>query len=346
MSNNSIQQIFEALTPSVEQKEKTLHSILLNSQMEHLVDDKRKRPVPPVRLVRRAVFAAVLMLCLTTTAFAAVYMGLDEAFIKFLKPVNHDQAVHLSNGAYLVNKTINNKYGSLTIKQVIGDSNLTYILMDFTAPEGTVLNAARYRFHNVSEISQGYHSTGFEMLDDGDPDDNKLSLVMSILTKNSLAGQNLNFKLYDLQAADPLPGIFDTVIPGSWETSFTLNFKENSTLYEVDQGITMYGYEAILKTIAVSPISITLKIDSGSLKEINKAVGRSEEIAPNVYLDDFPVTIKYKDGTAETTRIFTGLAASEYLSNQMLTIKTFDSLINEKEIASFVFFGKEIPVNN
>ncbi|AIQ59881.1 hypothetical protein [Paenibacillus borealis] len=346
MSNKNINQIFEALTPSAEQKEKTLHSILLKGPDEHSFEQKGQRKFPPVKLVRHALLAAVLMVCLTTTAFAAAYMGLDEAFIKFLKPADNDQALYLSNGAYAVDQTIDNEYGSLTIKQVIGDSNLTYILMDFTAPEGTVLNAARYRFLSMTTTNQSYHSTGFEVLGDGDPNDNKLSLVMNIMTENSLAGQTIDFNLYDLQAADPLPGIFETVIPGSWKTSFKLDFKEYSTLYQINQGITMYGYEAILKTISVSPISITLKIDSGSLKEINKAAGRSEEIALNVYLDDFPVTINYKDGTSETTSIFTGLATSDYLSNQMLTIKTFDNLINEKEIVSFKFFGKVFPVNN
>ena len=30
----------------------------------------------------------------------------------------------------------------------------------------------------------------------------------------------------------------------------------------------------------------------------------------------------------------------------MLTIKTFENVINDKEIASIVFFGKEIPIDN
>ncbi|MCL6602999.1 MAG: hypothetical protein K6T94_09015 [Paenibacillus sp.] len=341
MSNKNINQIFEALTPRTEQKEKTYHNILMQSQVEH----KRQRRPPRVKLVRYAVLAAMLMASLTTTAFAAVYMGLDEAFIKFLKPSNNDQATYLSNGAYVVDKTIKNEYGSLTLKQVIGDSNLTYILMDFTAPEGTVLNAARYRFHTMHTTNQS-HSTGFEVLDDGNPNDHKISLVMNIVTDSSVAGQTVDFKLYDLQAADPLPGIFETVIPGSWETAIKLDFKEYSTLYQINQSFKLYGYTAILKTISVSPISITLKIDSESLKEINNAAGRLKGFGPNENSDNFPITINYKDGTSETTSNFTGLTASDLLTNQLLTIKTFENVINDKEISSFVFFDKEIPMKN
>lgn len=340
MSNKNINRIFEALTPRTEQKEKMLHNILMQTQFEH----KRQRRIPPMKPVRYAVLATVLMVCLTTTAFAAAYMGLDEAFIKFLKPANNEQTEYLSNGAYVVGKTVENEYGSLTFKQVIGDGNLTYILMDFTAPEGTVLNAARYRFDTSITTNQSFHSTGFEVLNDGNPNDNKISLIMNIMTDISLADQTVNLKLYDLQAADLFPGNFKTIIPGPWETSFKLEFKEYSTLYQIDQSFTMFGYTAILKTISVSPISITLKINSGSLKEIN-AASRFKEIGPNEYLDDFPITINYKDGTSETTSIFTGLSRSNYMSNQMVTIKTFENVINDKEIASIVFFDKEIPIN-
>lgn len=74
---------------------------------------------------------------------------------------------------------------------------------------------------------------------------------MNIMTDSSLAGQSVDLKLYDLEAADPFPGIFETVIPGSWEISFKLDFKEYSTHYQIDQNMTMFGYKAILKTISV-----------------------------------------------------------------------------------------------
>lgn len=69
----------------------------------------------------------------------------------------------------------------------MGDSNLTYILTDFTAPEGTLLNAARYRFEDYMITTyQDYRSPEFKVLDDGNPNDNKISLVMSIITNSGL----------------------------------------------------------------------------------------------------------------------------------------------------------------
>lgn len=341
MSDKNINQLFEAITPKNEQKEKMLHHILEQSTKE-----SSRHRFTPVRRLRFALLAVVLMVCLTSTAFAAVTMGLDEAFKKFLNPVNHEQEEHLANGAYVVNKKVANKNGVLTIKQVIGDSNLTYILMDFTAPKGTVLDAARYRFQYPSIDALDFHSSGFMVLDDGNPNDNSISLVMSVMTKKSMAGQMARFQFTDLQAADPLPGEFETIIPDTWETAFKLDFKEYSTLYQVNQKINMYGYDAVLKSIAVSPISISLKVESETFKEINEAAGEFVEVGENEHLDNYPVTIKYKDGSSETTTIFNGMHSIEYGTGHMLTIKTFENVINDKEIASIVFFDKEIPIHN
>lgn len=340
MSNKNINQLLEALTPKTEQKEKMLHHILEQSKGEN----KRQSGDVLSRRLRPAALAAVLIICLTTTAFAAAYMGLDETFMKFLNPVNHEQAEYLSNGAYVIDKQVENKNGTLKIKQVIGDSNLTYILMDFSAPEGTVLDAARYRFLEYSlTTNQSYQSVGFEVLSDGNRNDNNISLVMSIMTKNAIAGQNVHFELQDLQAADPLPDTFTTVISDVWETDFKLDFKDYSTSYEVNKNISMFGYSAVLQTISVSPISISLKLESRSMKEINEAAGTLKEIGVNQYLDNYPITIKYRDGTSETTSLFNGLHLTEN-GTQLLTIKQFENVINDKEIESIVFFDKEIPI--
>ncbi|GGA04981.1 hypothetical protein GCM10008018_58640 [Paenibacillus marchantiophytorum] len=82
------------------------------------------------------------------------------------------------------------------------------------------------------------------------------------------------------------------------------------------------------------------------MRHYNEAAGRLKEIGVYKHLDNYPITINYKDGTSETTSIFTGLHVLDYLNDQMLTIKTFEHVINDKEIASIVFFDKEIPIKN
>ncbi|GLI04373.1 hypothetical protein YDYSG_04030 [Paenibacillus tyrfis] len=349
MSDKHINRLFEAFAPNTEQKEKMLQNILVQSQNEN----KRRRELAPVKRWRPAILCAILIGCLTSTALAAAYMGLDEAFLKFLKPVNQEQAQYLSNGAYVINKQVENENGTLTIKQAIGDSNTTYILMDFTAPKGTVLNAARYRFelphltYDEAGRDKLWSSYGYQVLDDGNPNDNKISLVMSIGTDNSIAGKTVDFSVENLQAINPLTNNFETVIPGYWGTTLKLDFKDTSRLYQMDQDITLYGYKAVFKTISISPISMTLKVDSNYLEEINNfTLGLRQEDGEGAYLDHFPITINYKDGTSETTNLLTGSTIKDLMTGQMITTKSFKNLINDKEIASVVFFDKEIPIKD
>ncbi|MCQ6560652.1 hypothetical protein [Paenibacillus mendelii] len=63
-------------------------------------------------------------------------------------------------------------------------------------------------------------------------------------------------------------------------------------------------------------------------------------------MDNYPITINYQDGTSETTRVFTGFYAGELNNGEMLTIKTFENVINDKEITSIVFFDKVIPIRS
>ncbi|RIX52117.1 hypothetical protein D3P08_14160 [Paenibacillus nanensis] len=293
--------------------------------------------------------AALIIVCMAaTTAYAAAYMGLDWKLLRFLNPADSEQEVYLENGAYVVDETAANENGTLEVKQILGDSNLIYILMDFTAPEGTVLNADRYRFQlSLLHGNPGSNSAGYDytLLDDENANDNKISLVLTYLSDNIIAGRPVTMRVSDLEAADAYPGKFETVIPGSWETKFDMKYKDLSATRLVQQKLSLYGYEATLSSISISPISVTLKVNSENTKAISEAArNSSKEIGPNETSDGYPITIHYQDGTSETTTIFTGMNRADFLSNSITIIKTFTPIIKDKEIASVEFFDAVIPV--
>ncbi len=356
MDKGTVTRISKILNPTEEQKEKIFYSILEKSKN---ITIERKGHRLMKRL--RPVVVAVIMSCflIATTAFAAVYLGLDIGFFNFLRLSNNEQAEYLGNGAYNVNQQVVNKNGTLRIKQVIGDSNLTYILMDFIAPEDVVLNADRYRFDTYVDVDSynGSYGYGFTKLEDENTNDNKISLVMTFNTQKSLMGRNMKLIMKDLEAAanlpktfkeattvDPDAQVFKSQIHGSWETSFKLDFKDYSRTFEPNQKLMLYGYEATLQSIAVSPISITIKFESPYTREINNA-SSSEAVEYNTYLDDFPVTINYKDGTKETTTYLTGMTVGDNLSKTTVSVKKFEKVINDKDIESIEFFDTVITIN-
>ncbi|WP_410767780.1 hypothetical protein [Fontibacillus sp. BL9] len=345
MNENRLKGLFDSLTPKEEHKDKLFQALSAKSGQA-----EKRRPIP-WRHVRTAMLALAMMIgFITTTAYAAAYFGLDMKFLNFLKPSDSEQEQYLQNGAFVVNERVANENGTLEIKQIIGDSHLIYILMDFTAPEGTVLNADRYRFHgHLKWDSTGSSSAGYDfaLLDDGNPEDNKISLVMSYLASNQAApGREATLIVENLEGAEAFPGEYETVISGSWETRLKLDYKNISTRHRVDKKLTLYGYEATWSSISVSPISVTLKVSSAFTKQISEAASESwKEIGLNEYSDHYPMIIHYKDGTSETTSIFTGMVEADHLRETITIVKTFTPLINDKQIETIEFFGTLIPMN-
>ncbi|HWQ74234.1 MAG TPA: hypothetical protein VN441_02860, partial [Syntrophomonas sp.] len=179
--------------------------------------------------------------------------------------------------------------------------------------------------------------------------DNKISMVMRIKNRDSFMGKEIHLKFTDLQGADTIPGEFTTAVPGKWETRFKLNFKNYSTTYQLDKSMTIFGYEAILKTVSISPISVALHLDSHSSKDIFKAsenwkTENGETLGLKEDADIYPIKINYEDGTSETTSVLTGLQVIG--TDGMWFIKTFEKVINDKEIKSIIFFDTEITITH
>lgn len=355
MDKNRTKRISELLEPTEAQKERMFKNITGGYENGNAGEGafKEAGQFNSGRRFKPALVAAVMIFCVfTTTAFASAYLGLDVQLLRFLNPSSDEQAEYLANGAYVVDKQVKNKNGTLEIKQVIGDSNLTYILMDFIAPEGVILNADRYRFDCDVDVDNysSFYSIGFTKLEDEDPADNKISLILELQTERPLQGGKMKLRLKELEGAAFLPETFEeatgieeeditfkTVLQGDWRTSFMLDFKDISRTYTPNSKVNVYGYEAMLESVSVSPISIVIKFTSPFTREIHEAAP-FEQVEYNLYRDAFPVTIHYKDGSEETTVYATGMSHGDFLGNKNLSVKKFENMINDKKIEFIEIF--------
>ncbi|MFC4099005.1 hypothetical protein [Paenibacillus xanthanilyticus] len=243
-----------------------------------------------------------------------------------------------------------NENGTLDVKQVIGDSHLIYVLMDFTAPEGVRLSAERYRFEtslDFEAVGSYGAGIGYEVLDDGHPNDNKISLAMSYqLSRQAPIGRTVTLQVRDLEEAAALPDEFETIVPGFWETTFMLDYKDLSTIHLVQRKVNLYGHPATLSSISISPIAVTLMVNSPHLRQIDEAVNlKQKEKALNPYTDQYPITLHYRDGTSETTSVTKGTIIGDYLSDSLTIIKPFTPILNDKEIEAVSFFDAYIPLD-
>ena len=320
---------------------------LQKQRMLRGIQEKHNRLRTPRRKVlQTALIAAVFCLLIGTSAFAAVSFGLMDGLRTFLQPATPEQEELLAQGAYVVNKSDSNPNGTLEVKQVIGDSNLVYLLLEFTAPEGTVLDLDGYRFSGSLDVGQQTTGAGFVKIADADENDNHMTLVMCEPTREPIAGKRAKLELSDLEGAN-VGEEYRLILSGSWTVHFPLDFEDCSVTYPMAQTIPVEGYDITLKSISVSPLSVTLRANSPYTREIIQSL--DEKYAP--YSDDsprwFPVTIHYADGSTEAaTRGVRMGSTSEinHLSGDILDIITFDRLINDKAIDSIEICGTVIEL--
>lgn len=123
----------ERLSFSAEQKEILTRRLLAGASAA-----ARPRPRP-----YRALIAAVAAISLLIGAAGAVsLMGASPAFRALFGAATPEEEQNL--GALAVGQVFRDKNGSgafLTVQEVVSDRERLYVLMDFTAPEGTVLAA-------------------------------------------------------------------------------------------------------------------------------------------------------------------------------------------------------------
>lgn len=329
----------DRLNPTEEQKARMLRGILKEHETAEREQPRRKR-------WRIVLACAAVCALIGTSAFAAASMGLADGLLKFLQPATSEQKELLARGSYVVNKSARNPNGILEVKQVIGDSNLVYLLLEFTAPEGTVLDLDGYRFNGSLDAGRQTTGAGFVKIADDDDNDNRITLVMCEPTRKPVAGKRAKLKLSDLEGAN-MGADYQTVLTGSWSVSFPLDFEDCSVIYPMAQTISAEGYDITLQSISISPLSVTLHANSPYTREISQSL--NEKYAP--YSDNsprwFPVTIHYADGSTETSSRSVRMGSTSemnHLSGDILDIITFDSLINSKTIDYIEICGTAIAL--
>ncbi len=306
------------------------------------------------RPLRTALIAAAVAACLmVTTAFAARITGLDRRLLEFLG-AGEQQAETLIAGAQAVDKTVENAGSSLTVREVLGDRDNLYILLNFTAPEGTVLDACDYRFQRgflSFDARNNWYSNGYTKLEDADSGDNSLDLVLKVTTDGISTDGTMTLELSELESAAGYGEPYVPVdLPGTWKVSFPLEYtdcsRSRSGMWEP---VSLYGQAAAVTEVSVSPLSVTVKGGREPVTLYGQVKGGGEtmdEAAKAAGADGwYPVTLRFKDGTQFTTNREAGDGYTSLTGRSgFYTNWTFHKVIDPEQVESIEFFGVSIPV--
>ena len=244
-----------------------------------------------------AVLAAVIAI-LCCTAAAAAALGLDQRLAEYFGATAEQEEL-LSTAAVPMNIVKRDSGAVMRIEQVIADRYCAAVLIDFTAPEGTVLDQDYYAFdRSVSATSRDgvemeTYGIGWEVLPSSTEDEMGRHATI-LMTIHSLKGE---FNFIGAKVKLTLNGLYrdncleELVVPGRWSCTFTMPETDPGRLCTVNEPIEIEGKNAVLTTLYISPLSLTCEIKKGTddLKETVEPIysdDGKESIAPEVTLQN------------------------------------------------------------
>ena len=242
-----------------------------------------------------AVLAAVIAI-LCCMAAAAAALGLDQRLTEYFGATAEQEEL-LSTAAVPMNIVKRDSGAVMRIEQVIADRYCAAVLIDFTAPDGTVLDQDYYAFDRIVSatsrdgVEMETYGIGWEVLPSS-TEDEKGRHATILMTIHSLKGE---FNFIGAKVKLTLNGLYrdncleELVVPGRWSCTFTMPETDPGRLCTVNEPIEIEGKNAVLTTLYISPLSLTCEIKQGKddLKETVEPIysdDGKESIAPEVTL--------------------------------------------------------------
>lgn len=293
------------------------------------------------RLRTTAVLAAVIAI-LCCMAAAAAALGLDQRLAEYFGATAEQEEL-LSTAAVPMNIVKRDSGAVMRIEQVIADRYCAAVLIDFTAPEGTVLDQDYYAFdRSVSATSRDgvkmdTYGIGWEVLPSSTENETGRHATI-LMTIHSLKGE---FNFIGAKVKLTLDGLYrdncleELVVPGRWSCTFTLPETDPGRLCTVNEPIEIEGKNAVLTTLYVSPLSLTCEIKQGT-DDLKKTVepiysdDGKESIAPEVTLQNGETV-----GAADWLFLIT-----DYVDKRGRYCFQMDEILDPETVSNVTVFGE------
>lgn len=266
MNNNDWSKVF----PEVPQGFHETVQNTLNTQLPNKTGRKRimKKRYP---FVLAAVVAA-----LCVTAAAAYVIQWNGKLAEQFHANEQQQSELASDGAVApVDQTVTQNGVTVTAVQTLGDKNGVYMLFDVKAPEGITLSDTNV-FENTNVDIDGQHvscSGGFMNNNDktgspsGAASERYYELRLNNTEKTDWNGKTITVDFTSLQADKGKLNMVN-VVEGNWKLSWTLSYSDKTQAFEINKTYNINGHKVLVKSIELSPLSMTLNIGGDGLKQL------------------------------------------------------------------------------
>lgn len=266
MNNNDWSNVFPEVPQSFhETVQRTLDTQILNKTGRKKVMKKR------FPIVLAAVIAA-----LGVTAAAAYVIQWNSKVAEHFGANEQQQSQLASDGAVgSVDQTVTKNGLTVTALQTLGDKNGIYVLLDVKAPEGITLSDTNV-FEHTNVGIDGQHvswSGGFMNNNDktgspsGEANERYYELRLNNAEKTDWQDKTITFDFINLQTDKGKLDMYN-VVEGNWKLSWTLSYLDKTQTFEINKTYDINGQEVLVKSVELSPLSMTLNIGGDGLKQL------------------------------------------------------------------------------
>lgn len=344
MAYEDLKRVLDQVKPSPNREEAMLSALLTEERMETPMKTRKK-------LSRLAAMGVAAALLLTTCAFAVV-TGLDGRLLHYFGGTPEQEPL-LSPTAVAVNREIKDQGSTLHVRQVIADRYSAVFLMDFTAPEGTVLDGDYYTLGNnhirgktadgIQLSSWGY---GWTLLEDEDPGDNRITLLYRvdfIDGDGNALGTTLTLDftgLYDNNWNE------NCLTQGNWKFKVTLPQADPGRYATPEAPIEIEGKKLTLTSLYLSPISLAWELGEGEddLGSLDRSALHGREDWPEL------ITLTMADGQefspGELKFLHTQYKTDLLEQDRGRYCFSLQSIIDPVEVVSVTLFGQSVDWNS
>lgn len=269
--DENLRRVFDQARPSPEQKE---------TMLRRLLEPERKGK--PMRKLKKLTVVAIAAALMVISCAAAVVTGIDQRLLDYFG-ASPEQAELLFPGAVPVDVTVEDNGATLHVTQVLMDRYNIMIVADFTAPEGTVLDMDEENdgidrgfggmewsmpellneAEEAIDLNQSW-SWHTEVLDDGDPMDNHLSLLFRLTLDEGVQPDweigGISMYNGDLMRHGENPWDIITVWSGDWSCEVPFTWQDIGRSIQPNQVIgQLDGRDITLTDIYLSPLTLRIR---------------------------------------------------------------------------------------
>ena len=318
---------WDSVFPEVPQ---SFHEAVQQTLKEQVLGRTERRKTMKKRfpIVLAAVIAA---LCVTA---AAAYVTQWNGKLAELFDADEQQQSQLASAGAVgsVDQTVTENGLTVTALQTLGDKNGVYLLLDVQAPEDIALSDSNvFEGMGVDIEGVGNHvswSGGFMSNFDktaspnGADNERYFELWLNNTEQEDWNGKTITLDFKNLQADRSKLDLY-TVVEGEWKLSWTLSYTDQMQTFDLDKTYTVNGHAVTVKSVELSPLSMTLTLGGDGLKTL---------------IDDSDLNecgclctaiLTLRDGT---TIDMNGPGSENYTDTSYVCTKSFDKVLDVEQV--------------